>query len=185
MTAIRPRDRLASRRHAGGHLSSRRGVEALATNPPPRSLRKGRSSAMNRSQSFLVIALLALLLALAPMAIADKGGGGHRGGGGTTGGSGSLTMVLVTKTADGLPHWGNTITFTLNTTITQPWVNLQCFQKGALVAQGWDGFFDGSLTGRTFGLYSGQWTSGAAQCTAYLTTPQWAVVGSTSFHVNA
>jgi hypothetical protein len=138
---------------------------------------------MNRSQSFFVTSVLALLLALAPVAVAGKGG--HHGGGGgtTTGGSGSLTMVLVTATADGLPHWGNTVTFTLNTTISQPWVHLVCSQGGTVVAQGWNGYFVGSLTGTNFGLYSPQWTSGAADCTAYLTTPQWSVVGSTSFHV--
>jgi len=143
---------------------------------------------MNRSQSFLVLSLVILLMALAPVAFAGKGGH-HGGGGGTTGGSGSgsgsLTMVLVTNTADGLPHWGNTITFTLNTTISQPWVHLVCTQNGTTVAEGWNGYFVGSLTGTNFGLYSPQWTSGAADCTGYLTTPQWAVVASTSFHVYA
>jgi hypothetical protein len=75
------------------------------------------------------------------------------------------------------------VTFTLNTTISQPWVHLVCSQGGTVVAQGWNGYFVGSLTGTNFGLYSPQWTSGAADCTAYLTTPQWSVVGSTSFHV--
>jgi hypothetical protein len=138
---------------------------------------------MNRSQSFFVTSVFALLLALAPVAFAGKGGHHGGGGGATTGGSGSLAMVLVTPTADGLPHWGNTVTFTLNTTISQPWVHLVCSQGGTVVAQGWNGYFVGSLTGTNFGLYSPQWTGGAADCTAYLTTPQWSVVGSTSFHV--
>jgi len=138
---------------------------------------------MNRSQSFLLVTVLALSLAFAPVALAGKG---HHGGGGTTSsGSGSLTMVLVTKTADGLPHWGNTVTFTLKTTISQPWVHLVCSQNGTMVAEGWNGYFVGSLTGTNFGLYSPKWSGGAADCTGYLTTPQWAVVGSTSFHVYA
>ena len=139
---------------------------------------------MNRSQSFLVIWVLALLMALARVAVAGKGGSHHGGGGGTTtSGSGSLTMVMVTPTADGLPHYGNVVTFKLTTTISQPWVHLVCRQGGTVVAQGWNGYFVGSLTGTNFGLYSPQWTGGAADCTAYLTTPQWSVVGSTSFHV--
>jgi hypothetical protein len=125
-----------------------------------------------------------LVLGLVPVAFAGKGGS-HGGGGGTTSGSGSLTMVLVTPTADGLPHWGNTVTFTLNTTISQPWVHLVCKQNGTVVAEGWNGYFVGSLTGTNFGLYSPQWTSGAADCTGYLTTPDWTVVASTSFHVYA
>jgi hypothetical protein len=150
------------------------------------SLRKGRFSAMNRSQSFLVVSMLALVLALAPVALAGKGGHHGSGGGGSKSSvSGNLTMVLLTPTADGLPHWGNTITFTITTNISQPWVHLVCKQNGTVVAEGWNGYFVGSLTGTTFGLYSPQWTSGAADCTGYLTTPDWTVVASTSFHVYA
>jgi len=54
-----------------------------------------------------------------------------------------------------------------------------------LVAQGWEGFFAGSLDDQMFGLYSPQWTGGEADCTANLTTPPWMVLASTSFHVYA
>jgi hypothetical protein len=130
-----------------------------------------------------VAALTVLVLSLVPVALAGKGG--PKGGGTTTGGSGTLAMVMVTQTPDGLPHWGNVVTFRLSTTIAQPWVHLVCKQNGAVVAEGWNGYFVGSLTGTNFGLYSPAWSSGAADCTAYLTTPQWAVAGSTSFHVSA
>jgi hypothetical protein len=126
-----------------------------------------------------------LVLGLVPIALAGKGGSHGGGGGGTTSGSGSLTMVPVTATADGLTHYGNVVTFKLTTTISQPWVHLVCNQNGVTVAQGWNGYFVGSLTGTNFGLYSPQWTSGAADCTGYLTTPDWTVVASTSFHVYA
>jgi hypothetical protein len=123
-------------------------------------------------------------LALVPVALAAKGGG-HKPGGGGTGGSGTISLVLVNST-DGSAHWGQTVTFNVSTTATtEPWVNLVCSQNGVVVATGWDGYFVGSLTSRDFGLYSPQWTSGAADCTAYLTTPQWTVLGSTSFHVYA
>lgn len=137
---------------------------------------------MTRSKSFSVVLVLALVLV--PAAVAGKGHGGGGGGGTTSGsGTGSLTMVLVTPTPDGLPHYGNTITFKLTTTISQPWVHLVCTQNGKKVAEGWNGYFVGSLTGTNFGLYSPAWTGGAADCTGYLTTPQWVVVASTSFHV--
>lgn len=140
---------------------------------------KNRNQLLHRLTFFAAVAVL--VLAVAPAALAAKG----HGGGGTTTGSGSLTMVRVTQTADGLTHYGNTITFTLNTTISQPWVHLVCTQNGKKVAEGWNGYFVGSLTGTDFGLYSPSWTGGAADCTGYLTTPQWAVVASTSFHVYA
>jgi hypothetical protein len=128
---------------------------------------------------------LVLALGLVPAALAAKsGGGGHHGSGGTTGTS-SISLVLL-NSSDGLAHYDQSVTFNISTTATtQPWVNLKCFQNGALVAEGWNGFFEGSLSGRNYTLASPSWTGGAADCTAYLTTPQWAVLASTSFHVYA
>lgn len=118
-------------------------------------------------------------------AFAAKGGHGKPGGGGTGGGTIALAALVVDNNGNGAPNWGDLVTFNISTTATtQPYVNLKCSQNGVVVAQGWDGFFDGSLSGRNFGLYSPQWASGAADCTAYLTTPQWAVLASTSFHVD-
>jgi hypothetical protein len=131
----------------------------------------------------LTAAFIVLALALVPVALAGKGGGHKPGGGG--GGGGSISLLMVNP-LDTVANWGDQVTFNVSTTATtQPWVNLQCFQNGVLVAQGWNGFFVGSITGQNFGLYSPQWTSGAADCTAYLTTPQWSVLASTSFHVYA
>ena len=68
-----------------------------------------------------------------------------------------------------------------------PYVNLKCYQSGNLVAEGWAGFFDGALGDRTFGLYSPQWTGGAADCTAWLdmySHGKWKELASTSFHVS-
>ncbi len=118
----------------------------------------------------------------------------HNGGGGPSKGSTSTITgpVMVTDTnSDGLPNHGDVITFNESTTATdQPFVNLQCSQNGVLVTDGWNGFFDGSLnTTRNFGLNSGAWQSGAADCTVYLdkhvkSGQQWQQLASTSFHVN-
>jgi len=140
---------------------------------------------MHRRPPTLAILLFVFVLAAAPAAVAGRGKGRGGGGGTTTGGSGSLSMVMVTRTADGLPHWGNVVTFRLTTTLSQPWVHLVCSQSGVVVAQGWNGYFVGSLTGTNFGLYSPQWSKGAADCTAYLTTTAGPAVASTSFHVYA
>lgn len=131
------------------------------------------------TEALLIVILVTGLLAV-PV-LAGKGGG--KGPGKPSGGTGTISLVLVDST-DGLAHYGQRVTFNVATTATnEPWVNLKCWQNGTLVAEGWNGFFERSITGRNFGLYSPQWTGGAADCTAYLTTPQRKVLGSASFHV--
>ena len=151
-----------------------------------------RSVLSHSAQAVAEGALISLLVVglMAGTAFAAKptaGGGGHKGGGGNNAGTGTIAMVLVTdKNGNGIANWNDAVTFNISTTATtQPWVNLKCSQNGVVVAQGWNGYFDGSITGRNFGLSSPQWTGGAADCIAYLTTPQWAVLGSTTFHVDA
>jgi hypothetical protein len=134
-----------------------------------------------------LISVLAVGL-MAGTALAAKpaaGAGGHHGGG--TGGTGTIALApLVTDVnGNGTPNYGDVVTFNISTTATtQPWVNLVCSQNGVVVAQGWDGFFAGSISGTSFGLYSPQWTGGAADCVAYLTTPTWTRLASASFHVD-
>ena len=167
-----------------GHLARdiRATVEASRTGRPPR---EGGKTMKGTTRTFVIALAMATILATVATgaAVAAKGGKGK--GHNSTSGGGSISLVLLNST-DGQPHWGQQVTFNISTTATsQPWVNLKCNKNGVLVAEGWNGFFEGSLTGRTFGLYSPQWTGGAADCTAYLTTPQWAVLASTSFHVYA
>jgi hypothetical protein len=87
------------------------------------------------------------------------------------------------------PHFGDTITFDVATSATTtPFVNLNCYQNGALAAQGWATFSAGGSPG-TFGLSSPIWKSGAADCTADLgmfsNNGKWKVLASTTFHVDA
>ncbi len=87
------------------------------------------------------------------------------------------------------PQFGQTITFNVSTTATSnPFVNVNCYQNGALVMNSWSAFFPGG-TNQNFGLYSPSWQSGAANCTADLgmlaNNGKWKVLASTSFTVNA
>jgi hypothetical protein len=124
-------------------------------------------------------AAAALCLALAPTALGAKGAGGK---GKPRGGTGTITLVLLDST-DGMAHYGQRVTFNVSTTATtEPWVNLRCYQNRALVAEGWEGFFEGALSDGVFGLYSAKWVGGDADCTAYLTKPDGTVITSTSFH---
>ena len=135
------------------------------------------------SRSALIVGAAALCLTFAPAAIAAKNTAGHKGGGGSTGGTGSISLVVL-NSPDGLPHHGGKVTFNLSTTATsEPWVELTCYQNGSSVYVGWKGFFERSLTTREFTLASNSWTSGAADCTAWLETPKGTKLASTGFHV--
>src|SRR5262245_55066577 len=101
----------------------------------------------------IVLAIAALSVVFTSSALAGKGGGGGGGKPPRGGGGGSISLVLLNST-DGQAHYGQTVTFNVSTTATsEPWVNLKCYQSGVLVAEGWNGYFDASLTGRNFGLY--------------------------------
>lgn len=116
-------------------------------------------------------------------------------GGGKSGGNGSIVLNLppsVDNNGDGQPNYGDSVNFKVSTTATdQPFVNLICYQNGVLVLNGWSGYFQNSLNWPNidFGLGSGAWQSGAADCTAYLdyytSHGRVITVTSTSFHVNA
>ena len=130
--------------------------------------------------------VLVLSLALVPAAFAGKGSKP------SSGGSSSISgPVMVTDAnGDGLPNWGDVVTFNVSTTATTtPFVNLLCYQNGVQVASGWKGFWNGSIDPNwNFGLSSPMWKSGAANCVAWLdkqTKQGWQQLASVSFNVGA
>ena len=136
-----------------------------------------------------LVATLAVGL-IAGTALAGKpsgGGGGHK----TPSGGGTIVLhdpLVVDNNGNGAPNWNDVVTFDISTTATStPYVNLVCSQNGTMVASGWRGYWDGSLdTTWNFGLSSGVWQGGAADCTAYLKMPTsrgYSTLASTSFHV--
>jgi hypothetical protein len=121
---------------------------------------------MTRRIAQAAIIVLVAALALAPAARGGKPVEPPRGGGTSS----SLTLVLLNST-DGIPHWGQKVTFNVSTTATtKPLVKLQCFQGGVRVYTGSAGFYPGYPWpwAQTFTLASGAWTGGAASCTASL-----------------
>ena len=132
-----------------------------------------RKSAAALSLSIMAVAAMVVV----PAALAGKPTG--KGGGGTT--SSSLTLDLVGDTnVDGVPNWGETVTFRVYTSAYQPHVNLRCSQGGALVYDAWAGFYAGAWFSRDFPLSSTSWTGGAAECTARLVT--WSRNGREQTH---
>lgn len=113
----------------------------------------------------LQIAALVLALVLVPFAFAARGGSKPSGGG--TGG-GTISLHLLNST-DGLAHVGQKVTFDVSTTATQyPWVTVDCYDaSGAWVYHASNGIFPTSLN-QVFTLASNTWTSGGANCTAWL-----------------
>lgn len=107
-------------------------------------------------------------------------------------GTSSLSLVLLNST-DGLPHFGQKVTFNVSTTATtQPWVTLECSQGGALVYRASNGMFAMSLNHNFTLGPTPSWQGGEADCTAYL--ENWdsysrngniTTLASMSFHVYA
>jgi hypothetical protein len=117
----------------------------------------------------LPAAVVAAAMMLTPVALAAKGGagGGSHGSGSTTSAGGSIGLILLSST-DGLPHFGQKVTFDVSTTATtKPWVTVDCSQNGVAVYHASNGIFPTSL-GQVFTLASNSWTSGEADCTAWL-----------------
>jgi hypothetical protein len=128
------------------------------------------------------IASLAAALALAAPAVAAPAGNG----GGSTKSSSSIILVQpAAATTSGWPRYGDQVSFAVSTAAANPYVNLQCFRNGALVAQGWANL---AYADPTFTLSSPSWTGGDADCTASLdswSNARMRTLASTSFHVSA
>jgi hypothetical protein len=130
-------------------------------------------------------------LSLAGAAMAGNGAGSNK-----STSSSSISSPVVVSTAVGTvgtastttsPTYGDTITFDVSTTETDPYVNLTCFQNGSQVSEGWAAFRVGAE--RTFVLDSPLWSGGSADCTAdlgvFANNGKWKVLASASFHVGA
>lgn len=119
----------------------------------------GRSSTVRSA----LTAALAAALVLVPVASAGKGHGGASS-------SSSLAVVMVNDlNRNGLPNWGDTVTFSVSTAATsQPSVIADCSQNGALVYRHFGFFYGGPSLSQNFVLQSAAWTGGAADCSATL-----------------
>lgn len=111
------------------------------------------------------IGTLVVALALVPAAIAAKGG--NAGNGGKTSMTGTFSLVLLNST-DGLPHYGQDVTFNVTSNAYHPMVTLTCYQGGDWVKNQSVGFYDGWPWSQVFNLSSWKWPSGAADCSAEL-----------------
>jgi hypothetical protein len=90
-----------------------------------------------------------------------------------------------------LLHWGDTLTFSVSTAATtQPSVNVDCTQNGALVYRHYGFYYGDPSPSQSFVLQSAAWTGGAADCTAtlYYIDPFYGLeldLATLPFHVDA
>ena|SRR6266550_907702 len=124
--------------------------------------------------------------AAALVAAASHGGGKGKPGSGS--GSPSLALVMSTDlNANGLPNWGDSVTFNVSTTATtEPHVDLTCSENGVVVYGATTGYFASYPWPWTqiMTLSSISWPGGAADCTAtlyYFSGAKNAVVASMNF----
>ena len=132
-----------------------------------------------------LVALLVVGL-IAGTAFAGRGGQGGGGGkppkGGGSGGTGTISLPILVDPTDSVVNYGDFIRFEISTSATtEPWVKLRCYQSGTLVVTGSEGYFERALDDGVFGLYSGMWTGGAADCDARLTKTDGTVLARTTF----
>ncbi len=145
------------------------------------------------TRTFLIGLAMATVLATVTTGAAvagrcDHGNNPHCAGGGSgTGAGGTVSLVMVNDTnGNGLPNYGDSVTFNVSTTVSQPWVQLTCYQGGDWVVNQYVGFYAGYPWSQIFPLYSWKWTSGAADCDARLFDgSNNATLATMTFHVDA
>jgi hypothetical protein len=114
-----------------------------------------------------VVALVALIVL--PAAFAGKGGKAGGSGGATTSDPSLALKMVYDQNLNGAPNWRDQVTFKVYTTATnKPWVKLNCYQAGVWVSTSSAGYFPAYPWPPNFGLSSGAWTGGAADCVATL-----------------
>ena len=111
---------------------------------------------------------LALAIGAVPAALAAKGGAGAGGGSKPGAATGTFSLVLL-NSADGVPNYGEDVTFSVSSNAYHPMVTLTCYQGGAdWVKNQSVGFYAGWPWSQVFNLSSWIWPGGAADCTAKL-----------------
>jgi hypothetical protein len=152
---------------------------------------KKSKNSLNRKMTFSGMQVMLFVLAFAAVgavAVWQSLAAPHNSGHGATG---TIAMRITTdNNADGLPNWGDTITYDVSTTATTaPSVKTSCVQNGAVVLYGDTSFYAGNPFAYTnfLALNSGIWTSGAGDCTAtmyYNSGKKVVTLNTLNFHVD-
>lgn len=138
----------------------------------------------------IVAVVLFALVGVAALTNSFAAPSGGKGGSKPSGGTSSIKLVTIDST-DGLPHYGQKVTFTVSTSATdQPFVQLNCYENNVWVLSSSAGFFDSYPWpwNRNFTLsWDNYHTAGAAaDCTAKLysqSSSKNSTLATTSFRV--
>ncbi len=138
--------------------------------PPSCSARLAAGARARARCARATVALVAISCIVAwsaaPASAARSGSGAH----GKQPPSSSTIALVLLDSSDGVPHWGQSIRFSVKTDSAEPHVDLSCTQAGSLVYFAQTGYYDGYAWPwtQTFTLSSGAWSGGPADCTAEL-----------------
>ena len=114
------------------------------------------------------------------LAAPHNGGGGGGKHGTIYTGTFSDPILVLDNNSDGLPNWGDQITFKVTTTAPYNDITIKCSQNDTSVYGSTIGFGQGWPWPQIFTMQSMAWTSGAASCTAEF----WASTSSGTFLQN-
>jgi len=155
------------------------------------SLQKKATFSYAQVLVFIVVFAFVGVIALTQSFAAPANKGGGKGGKPIKNNPNGLSYsVVVDANGDGLPNWGDTVRFAVDTTLTtEPHVNLSCTQNGTVIYSNQTGYFDSYPWPWTqnMELKSQAWTGGAADCTAnwyYFNGTKTVIVGTLTFHVD-
>ncbi|HEU5034191.1 MAG TPA: hypothetical protein VFT62_05450 [Mycobacteriales bacterium] len=150
----------------------------------------GHRSSESRRHGLLGRAAVIVALGLGSMAVAAPALAAKGAGAAKNSGSSTLTLVLLDST-DGVPHWGQQITWDVSTTATTaPHVSVTCDQGGVVVYSAQSGYYPSYPWPSTqdMTLSSQSWTGGDADCTAslyYFDGRKTVTLKTLDFHVYA
>lgn len=145
------------------------GTRWIPEDPPPSPRRSGAGRRLLGASTEAGLITLLVFGLIAGSALAAPGGGKGAGPSGGGDGAGFSLVMVEDLDANGRPNYSDTVTFAVSTTATdKPHVNVRCVQDGALVYDGWAGFYPSAWFGRNFTLSSATWLGGGADCTARL-----------------
>jgi peptidoglycan/LPS O-acetylase OafA/YrhL len=135
---------------------------------------------MNHRRNVFVASVIALVLSLAPMALAAKGSG-----------KGNTPTAQAISLSAGPYTFGGSVHVTTNvSTDLSPWIMMSCSQNGAVVATSNHAAFPGgSYYDAPFNLGPTlSWSGGAADCTftvAHFSSSKLVTDATASLHVDA
>lgn len=126
-------------------------------------------SSVHRAPASRLLTSAGLLAVVAAVVVSGTALAGKPGA--TTSGSLAGPVLVQDLGADARVNHRDTVTFTVSTSATKPYVGVRCYQGASFVYDSYVGYFDAAWFAKAFTLDSSYWGAGTdATCTARLFT---------------